>query len=380
MWDHELACDDSGAALQMGWRRALQPILGASQMGTNSVSASPLARQTGILHAGAARVQRRPANLNPMRLIALLILTFALYAGPSAGVQAQPCPPALPLPDTGSLADAAPAPDRGLLWRLSKDGRESYLYGTVHLGRPQWLRPGPQVSAALRAIDTLALEIDPSDPATRATLRQLTAASSGQPLPDALRAQLSARTRAACLPEQALNGLQPLIQAMTLTLLEARWDGLDAGFALEQILSHQARALRRPIVALETPQQQLDLLLGADPAHTQDMTRDMLTQLEQDRVRPVLLRLIQAWERGDLTELENYEQWCDCIASPQDRIWLRRLNEERNPGMADGIARLHDSGTRVFAAVGALHMTGPRALPLLLANKGFRVERLLSQP
>lgn len=315
-----------------------------------------------------------------MRLIALLILTLALYAGPSAGVQAQPCPPALPLPDASSSRDAAPAPDRGPLWRLSKDGRESYLYGTVHLGRPQWLRPGPQVSAALRASDTLALEIDPSDPATRATLRQLTAASSDTALPDALRAQLSARTRAACLPEQALNSLQPLIQAMTLTLLEARWDGLDAGFALEQILSHQARTMRRPIVALETPQQQLDLLLGADPAHTQAMTRDMLTQLEQDRVRPVLRRLIEAWERGDLTELESYEQWCDCIASPQDRIWLRRLNEERNPGMADGIARLHDGGTRVFAAVGVLHMTGPKALPLLLANKGFRVERLLSQP
>lgn len=316
-----------------------------------------------------------------MRLIALLLLTLALCAGPAARVQAQPCPPALTLPDAATLHEAAAtAPDRGLLWRVSKDGRASYLYATVHLGRPLWLLPGPQVSAALQASDTLALELDASDPATRSTLRKLTAGDSNSALPDSLRQQLSERGRAACLPAQALEQLHPLIQAMTLTLLEARWDGLDAAFALEQALSHRARALRRPIVALETPQQQLDLLLPADPAHAHDMTRQMLEQLEQGRVRPVLMRLLDAWERGNLAELENYEQWCDCVADPQDRAWLRRLNEARNPAMADGIARLHSSGTRVFAAVGALHMTGPQALPLLLAQRGFQVERLNLQP
>ena len=34
------------------------------------------------------------------------------------------------------------------------------------------------------------------------------------------------------------------------------------------------------------------------------------------------------------------------------------------------------TGKRVFAAVGALHMIGPTALPSLLAARGYRVERV----
>lgn len=314
-----------------------------------------------------------------MRLIALLLLTLALQAGFSGRALAQTCPPPITGAEAARLSGTTPGVDRGMLWRVSKGGRDSYLYGTVHLGRPLWMQPGPKVSAALQASDVLALELDAGDPATQESLRQLTAARTSLALPAALGEQLQARTRAACLPPQALSGLQPLIQAMTLTLLEARWDGLDSAFALEQLLSHQARVLRRPIVALETPRQQLDLLLDMEDSRMLAMTQELLEQLDKGRVRPVLLRLIAAWERGDLAELENYEQWCDCIASPQDRVWLRRLNEARNPGMADGIARLHESGKQVFAAVGALHMTGPQALPLLLAARGFSVERVIWQ-
>ena len=55
---------------------------------------------------------------------------------------------------------------------------------------------------------------------------------------------------------------------------------------------------------------------------------------------------------------------------------MRRLNDERNPALADGIEAQHRRGRRVLAAVGALHMTGPQALPVLLAQRGFKVERV----
>ena len=54
--------------------------------------------------------------------------------------------------------------------------------------------------------------------------------------------------------------------------------------------------------------------------------------------------------------------------------------DDRNPGLADGIDRLHREGRRVFAAVGALHMAGPRGLLRLLAARGFTVERLAPLP
>ncbi len=107
---------------------------------------------------------------------------------------------------------------------------------------------------------------------------------------------------------------------------------------------------------------------------------EMLTQLEDGSGRRVLQRLSQAWERGDLSALDDFERWCECAATDAERAALQRLNDARNPALASGIERLHDQGLRVFAAVGALHMTGLQSLPRLLAQAGFKVERIHFAP
>lgn len=314
-----------------------------------------------------------------------MLLRWTLLAGlllPAIAARAQPAAasaPRCPPPLAASVDDSRPQ-DRGLLWRLEKDGRSAYLYGTVHLGRPQWQSPGPRLLQALQASDTVALELDAEDPATREALQRLSLTPAGKRLPLDLQARLRQHTERACLPANALAALHPLLQAMTLSLLQARWGGLDASLAQETLLSRWARAQGRPVVALETAADQLALLLPADPALQLQMTRQMLDQLEQDISRAALLRLVEAWERGDLPTLQTYEAWCDCIASEADRAYLRRLNDGRNPALAARIEALHASGVRLFAAVGALHMTGPMALPRLLAERGFRVERVTWEP
>ena len=75
--------------------------------------------------------------------------------------------------------------------------------------------------------------------------------------------------------------------------------------------------------------------------------------------------------------MQDYERWCDCIHDAQDRAELQRLNDGRNPALARGIAALHAQGRPVLAAVGALHLSGEQFLPLLLAQLGFEVERLV---
>lgn len=319
------------------------------------------------------------------RLAKLILQRWALLIGlllPAVTAHAQTpttaalrCPPPL-----AAAADDSRPQDRGLLWRLEKDGRSAYLYGTVHLGRPHWQSPGPRLLQALQASDTVALEIDAEDPATREALQRLSLAPANSQPPLDLQARLRRHAELACLPANALAALHPLLQAMTLSLLQARWDGLDASLAQEALLSRWARTQGRPIVALETASDQLALLLPAEPALQLQMTRQMLDQLEQDGSRAALLRLVAAWERGDLQELQTYEDWCACIDSEADRSYLRRLNDGRNPALAARIEALHASGARLFVAVGALHMTGPMALPLLLAERGFRVERITWQP
>jgi uncharacterized protein YbaP (TraB family) len=310
-----------------------------------------------------------------VRLGRALLLTLACALVPAAGA-AGACPPPLPRADA-----AGPALDRGLLWRATRDGRSSWLFGTLHVGKPAWSRLGPRVTAALQASDLLAVEIDPGDPALAQEL-----ADAGPPLvlPAALQDRLARAFERACIQAASLAALHPLLQVTTLTVLEARWLGLDAAYAQEHLLlAGQRGDARRParrVLALETAAQQKAALLPADPAEALASLEQGLTQLEDQSGRRVLARMARAWERGDLATLSTYEQWCDCATTDEDRAFMRRLNDERNPALADAIAAQHSAGLRVFAAVGALHMTGPAALPLLLAQRGFRVERIAFGP
>ena len=231
------------------------------------------------------------------------------------------------------------------------------------------------MQAALAASEVLALEVDVSDPATALELKQATPAS--PTLPPALQARLQLQARRACLPEGLLADLHPVLAVTTLSLIDARWEGLDPQFGQEALLAATARELGHPVVGLETAALQLALLIPADAAEVADITARTLEQLEQGRLRSVARRLARAWESGNLADLAAYETWCDCIHDAKDRALYRRLNDQRNPGLAAAIDALHRKGQSVFAAVGALHMTGPQALPLLLRRMGYRIERVL---
>jgi uncharacterized protein YbaP (TraB family) len=307
---------------------------------------------------------------------ALLLAAPAVRAQPAASAAA-PCPPSAAAPTAQQMqAGARDARDRGLLWRVRKDGRSSYLYGTIHVGRLEWVFPGRTLAGALREADTLALELDPSDPAVAQGLAAAAGAARPATLPAPLQERLQRQLAAACVPPAAVQGMHPVLQAVTLTLLAGRWDGLDATYAQEMMLVREARTLQRPVVSLETAQSQLAVLLPSDDGETVKLVDETLDQLERGRLRPVLLRLSAAWERGDLAELESYERWCECADTDEERAFMRRLNDERNPALAQRIDALHGQGRRVFAAVGALHMTGAQGLPRLLSERGYVVERI----
>jgi uncharacterized protein YbaP (TraB family) len=373
------------------------------------------ARASWRSRAGPWRWVRKPASALGCTLVWGLgwALAMAASAGADTGrgavhppgaaprisekVEPGHCPPQVQPP---AGVDTAPGVDRGMLWQLQRDGRTSWLYGTLHVGRPGWQRPGPRVQAALQASDTLAVELDLDDPQLAAQmgtqmarrLQQETtrpaagtaahpAADPGEgaagALPPALARRLQAARARGCLEPAQTGWMPPLMQVAALTLHDGRWLGLDGAYGQERALGALARQRGMRVVSLETLEQQLTALQPTGPpAEQQRQLGAALQQLEDGSARLGLMRLAQAWSRGDLQALERYEDWCECAPTDDDRRLLRQLNDARNPGLADGIAAQHARGRRVFAAVGALHMTGAQALPRLLAERGFRVRRM----
>jgi uncharacterized protein len=304
-------------------------------------------------------------------MMVLTALLVALCSTP-AWAQYTSCPPAVPAVAAAQEA-AASGKDRGLMWKATRDGRTLHLFGTLHIGKPQWRKLGPLTSAALRSADVLALEVDPGDPALLEAMAELRHPAQ---LPEALQQRLNKAFERACLATEALAALHPVLQATTLMVMEARWLGMDSSHAMEHILLAQGRAQGRRLVALESALAQLQTLVPADETEAVSVLEQSLQQLEDKSALRVLQRLAAAWEQGDLAALEDYGRWCECADTEADRAYMKKLNDDRNVGLADGIEAQHKAGKRVFAAVGALHMTGALSLPKLLAQRGFKVERV----
>ena len=305
----------------------------------------------------------------------LVGLTIALHG--AAFAQPTDCPPAASAPTPEQMqAGMNAARDHGFLWRIRKDGRDSWLYGTLHVARFEWMFPGPTITTALKASDTIALELDLLDPEIQRRMAQGMAAPAGTVLPEPLKQRLLRQAEAECLPAQMLEPLSPELQVATLESLIGRRDGLDPSYGIDVVLAGWGRASALPVVSLETPELQLATLTMATPAETIEFVAGTLGEMEAGRARPALRRIAQVWADGDLDTLARYESWCDCIKTPADRAALARMLDARNPALADSIAALHGGGQRVFAAIGSLHMIGPLGLPALLAQRGFRVQRI----
>jgi len=274
-------------------------------------------------------------------------------------------------------ADPGGARDRGFLWRISKGGHDSWLYGTMHVARPDWVIPGPAVSAAVRESRRVALELDITDADIAQRLGAAQGPAGDETLPPPLAARLQAQARSACIPDTLRQALSPVMLALNLAVTAGRADGLDPAYGIDAFLALLGHQLGKTVSSLETPEMQIDMLTGGTAEQRVEMIDKTLAELETGRTRRMLKRIADVWSGSRLDELERYASWCQCMESEDDRRDMRRMLDERNPAMAAQIAAWHDGGETVFAAVGSLHMIGPQGLPALLKKRGYRVERIV---
>lgn len=304
-------------------------------------------------------------------------LFLLLVAAAAPGYAATPCPPA-PEKPTPQMLQAArrDASDHGYLWRITRDGHTSYLYGTMHVGKLGWMFPGPQVAQALGASDTVALELDVLDPGIQERMKKGMAALHGASLPEPLMKRMRQQAESLCFPYEAFADAPPELQIDMLVMMMGRREGLDAAYGIDAALAALGHGMDKDVVSLETPEFQVQALLMKTPQETVAYVEDSLDELENSRSRDMLKRLSLAWANADYAEMEHFTDWCECLKTATEREVMKRLLDERNPALADKIDALHRRGKQVFAAVGSLHMFGPVGLPALMAKRGYQVQRV----
>jgi uncharacterized protein len=305
---------------------------------------------------------------------ALSIMVCSSFA--LAKDEAPSCPPPPMPPSVETMQTLMKnAKDRGFLWKLEKGGRTSFLFGTIHANTAEWMIPGPKTFAALRDADVIVVELNPLDPDVTATLSDPKKLGMNPPeLSESLKTRIAAQLKRTCVPLEFSANQPPMMQVMGATIFDARFAGLEAAYGSEIFLIGVAQGTKKPVVSLESAASQLRAIVGFSQSN--EVLESALAQLETGKARRMIARLHAAWGASNTSDLENLERWCECLDTETDRKYLQQLNDDRNPALAKGIDKVHSDGKRAFAAVGALHMFGPKALPKLLKEMGYTVERV----
>lgn len=293
-------------------------------------------------------------------------LTAGLLGAPSHAF-AQTAPAVTVLPAQGS----GPA-----LWVIRDADSTLYLFGTVHVLRPDTAWGSAKVDAAFDSADRVIFEIsNPDDQAAIQPLIQQYGISPTRPLSSLLTpeeiADLDRAAQSIGATAAQLDPLRPWLVGLSLSLAPVVKAGYDPKSGVELILKARAEAAGKPITGFETIDKQVSILAGLSESTQLDFLRATLDEF--DNAATELDDLVAAWASGDVAGIERLG--VDEMRDSSEEVY-QALLVRRNADWAEQIDTLLDGSGTVFIAVGSAHLAGPDSVQALLEQRGIEVDRV----
>ncbi|MBV8755685.1 MAG: TraB/GumN family protein [Deltaproteobacteria bacterium] len=270
-------------------------------------------------------------------------------------------------PPAGSASGAHGALGHQLFWKVEKDGKTTYVLGTMHVGVDPDALP-PIVWKSLDQARVFAMETDLGKAASLDVMRH-----DGSTLHRELGDAYWAKLEGALGKDAAarVDGMKVMIPA---TLLSMR--GLPETQAMDGALLARAQAEKKPIVFLEPIEAEEAVL---DKWMDAKMLEAMLDDLpgEEQHARDMLAAYI-AGDEAKIEALSDAERADWKRAGKSDADYDAQMEDllfSRNASWVPELEELHGSGGG-FVAVGAMHLIGKRSVLDLLRQRGYTVTRL----
>ena len=270
-----------------------------------------------------------------------------------------------------AAAEAGPA-----LWVIRDADSTIYLFGTVHVLRPQTIWRWTEVEDAFDSADQIWFEIsNPDDQAAMIPLVQQHGISPDRPLNGLLTAaentRLTEAANAVGVPPAQMNIFRPWLAGLTLSVAPLVKAGYDPQSGVEQVLKARAVAADKPIHGFETIDEQVRILADMSEAQQLAFLRGVLEGYEDAAVE--IDGLVNAWSSGNVRSVERYA--VTEMRRDEPAIY-RALLADRNTNWAGQIQTLLNGSGTAFIAVGAAHLAGPDSVQVILARRGVRAERI----
>lgn len=268
---------------------------------------------------------------------------------------------------------ALPAAAEPALWAVKDADSTVYLFGTVHILRPEMDWRSEKIDRAMADSSELWLEIAYlTSPLVQvmASIPLLQYGMSRELLSSKLTpAELAALDKAARkvgMTAKSLDGFKPWLAA---SLLSAQ-EGYDARSGAEFVLESEFKKRRAPLRGLETINEQFRMLASMPEADALEFLRQAI---DAEASGPGMLdRMVEKWASGDVEGLE-------ALILPDLQTGSGAMYDilivKRNTDWADQIETLMKGSGVSFIAVGAGHLLGPDSVQSMLKSRGLKVTR-----
>ena len=271
-----------------------------------------------------------------------------------------------------------PLPSSPALFVARDADSTMYLFGTLHLRKPDAPWGGAQAQAGLAEAEEVWTEliISPeTDAQSQALALQYGMAEEGRPFSSYFSAEEYARIAATAqgmgLPPQALEQMKPWIVGITLSVLPMIQAGYDPNQGADRLIDAYADEHGKTQRAFETAEEQIRMLASFSDEVQRQMVLEALDEV--DAGNTLIETMAAAWETGDLETLERlvvtdmkneYPDFYRVLLVERNNVWVEVLNAE-----------LQGSGVD-FVAVGAGHLLGEDGVVAQLRALGYTVERV----
>lgn len=296
----------------------------------------------------------------------ILVGLFALALSACGGEEA-PSPP----------VEEAAVPGSPAIWSFSDDDTTVYLFGTVHLLKPETEWRSEEIDAAFDSADTIYFEADvQSEAAGLEALRVIgeygiyqDGGSLSAALDDDEEREVAEAAAMLGVSMSALEPNKPWWAAVQLAQLQIIGQGYAPDSGVEVVLSREAKAQGKTIGFFESVTEQL-LFFGEMPED--DQIEFLVSGAEQIEEDPRMLdRLVVDWTEGNVVGISDAMSEPEALGS---ELLYERLIVQRNQNWVPLIeALLEDPGVK-FVAVGAAHLAGEDSVVTMLRAKGYQID------
>jgi len=275
-----------------------------------------------------------------------------------------------------SLLLITPAIAQPALWVVKNARTTIYLFGTVHLLPNDTAWRYPALEKALAASDSLTIELTDDDAAHMQALVLQYGLDPTHPLSGKLtpaeNTTLTQAAQTAGVPGgvQTLQLMRPWLAALTLSVAPLLKAGLDPAHGVDKLLQAQMTQAGKPVLGLETSEQQIRFLADLQPDVELAMLRSTLHDVDEGSSE--LTELIDAWKAGDTTTIARLED--EDLRQREPQLY-QRLLIDRNQAWAAQISHMLQRPGTFFIAVGAAHLAGPDSVQQQLSKLDIEAVR-----